>query len=367
MEDEIYNFIKVCFLANISLCYCFYISSRIPKGILRLISLLPILYLFILLPLNLHSFHLGGPTTFFLVWLATFKLLLFSFDHGPLSSPPPLTLFQFISLAILPIKIKQNPPQKSPPNQNPDHIIPPNPTKSENPSYPIGKKSILFAVKALLLALVVGSYDYRQHLHPYVILVLYCCHLYLGLEILLPLFATPARAVFGFELEPHSNEPYLSTSLQDFWGCRWNLMVTNILRPTTYYPVRNIFTRVVGSRLARFLAMMSTFAVSGLMHEVIYYYLARVSPTWEVTWFFVLHGVSVAIEVEVKKAVADRCRLKPVISGPLTLLFLAVTANWLFFPQLLRNGVDVKAINEYPVMVDFVKSHLPLNFYWWKS
>ncbi|KAM1057045.1 hypothetical protein PS2_030147 [Malus domestica] len=96
------------------------------------------------------------------------------------------------------------------------------------------------------------------------------------------------------------------------------------------------------------------------MHEVIYYYLTRVSPTWEVTWFFVLHGLCVAIEVEVKKAVAERWRLHPLVSGPLTLGFLDGTANWLFFPQLLRNGVDVKAIDEYPVMVDFVKAHMPL-------
>ncbi|KAM1057044.1 hypothetical protein ACFX1X_030724 [Malus domestica] len=165
-----------------------------------------------------------------------FKLLLFSFDLGPLCAPP-LTLFQFISIAILPIKIIQNP------------------TNSENPNYPVGKtvtnmpkKSVLFAVKALLLALVVRSYDYRQHLHPYVILALYFCHMYLGLEIVMPLCATPARALFRFDLEPQSNEPYLSTSLQDFWGRRWNLMVTNILRPTTYDPVLRISKRVVGPR-----------------------------------------------------------------------------------------------------------------------
>lgn len=225
----------------------------------------------------------------------------------------------------------------------------------------VPNKSILLAIKALLLALIIRTYEYRPHLHPYIILALYCCHMYLGIELVLALSAVPARAILGFELEPQFTEPYLSTSLQDFWGRRWNLMVTNILRPVAYDPVRRISMRILGPRWARFLAVMSTFAVSGLMHEAIYYYLTRVSPTWEVTWFFVLHGVCVAVEVEVKKAAADRWRLHPVVSGPLTIVFLAVTGNWLFFPQLLRNGVDLKAIHEYGIMVDFVKAHLPLR------
>ncbi|KAI5333938.1 PREDICTED: probable long-chain-alcohol [Prunus dulcis] len=115
--------------------------------------------------------------------------------------------------------------------------------------------------------------------------------------------------------------------------------------------------RILGPRWSRFLAVMSTFAVSGLMHEAIYYYLTCVSPTWEVTWFFVLHGVFMAVEIEVKKAATDRWRLHPVVS--MTIVFLAVTGNLLFFPQLRRNGVDLKAINAYEIMIDFVKAHLP--------
>ncbi|PRQ49545.1 putative long-chain-alcohol O-fatty-acyltransferase [Rosa chinensis] len=355
MEDELKNFIKVWITTILCLSYCHYIVSRlIPKGLLRLISLLPVFYFFITTPLTLHSFHLCGPTTFFLVWLGIFKLLLFSFNLGPLS-PPPASLFHFISIACLPIKIK-----------------PPNHKTTQKPSNPIGQsvtqwlpnKSIVVAVKALLLGMIIHTYEYRPHLHPYVILALYCCHMYLALELILVLSATPARALFRFELEPQSNEPYLSTSLQDFWGRRWNLMVTNILRPTVYDPTRRVCARVFGKRWARLPAVMATFAVSGLMHEVIYYYLTRVQPTWEVTWFFVLHGACVVVEVEVKKAVTGRWRLHPVVSRPLTLVFLAVTGNWLFFPQLLRNGVDAKAIGEYAIMVDFVKANLPHLSYW---
>jgi D-alanyl-lipoteichoic acid acyltransferase DltB (MBOAT superfamily) len=222
----------------------------------------------------------------------------------------------------------------------------------------------LTCFKVVILGATVCCYDYSEHMHPYFVLVLYCCHMYLGLELVLALCASPVRTLFGFEIEPQFNEPYLSTSLQDFWGHRWNLMVTRILRLTIYNPIRHVINSNVGSTWANYIATLATFVVSGLMHEIIYYYLTRASPTWEVTWFFVLHGVCTSVEVVVKKIVLRRgWRLHRAISGPLTLAFLAVTGNWLFFPQLERNGVIRKAIGEYAIMVDFVKDKLPLHLF----
>ncbi|KAL1369849.1 long-chain-alcohol O-fatty-acyltransferase-like [Arachis hypogaea] len=342
MDDEIQNFFKVWMIATICLCYCYYISSTIPRAFFRLLSILPVLFIFLTLPFSLHSFHLGGPTTFFLVWLSSFKLVLFSFNQPPLSLSP--NIFHFISIASLPIKLKQQP------------------IKTNNPKLENPKKPILLPLKVVFLAAIIRAYDYRESMHSYMILILYCCHMYLGIELVLAIAAAPVRTVFGFEIEPQFNEPYLSTSLQDFWGRRWNLMVTSILRPTVYDPVRSVSTGIFGITCASRAAMLATFLVSGLMHELIYYYLSRVSPTWEVTWFFVLHGVCTAVEVAVKKVMIRRgWRLHPVVSGLLTLTFLAVSGNWLFFPQLVRNGVDRKAIREYAILVNFVRSKLPVN------
>ncbi|KAI9115703.1 hypothetical protein K1719_013372 [Acacia pycnantha] len=337
MEDEIKNFIKIWIKAISCLCYCYYVSSRIPKGIFRLLSLLPIIFVFLLLPLTLHSYHLCVSTSLFLVWLSSFKLLLFAFNQGPLSPLPP-NILHFILISSLPIKIKT----KNLPNNYSEKRV---------------SKLILF-LKLLLVAAIVDAYDYRDNLHPHFILFLYYCHMYLDLELMLAIFAAPAR-VFGFQIEPQFNEPYLSTSLQDFWGRRWNLMVTNILRSTVYDPIRRMYTRVLGPHYGLMPAMLATFVVSGLMHELIYYYLTRVPPTWEVTWFFLLHGVCTAIEVEVKRVARRRgWRLHRFVSGLITVAFLVVTGEWLFSPQLKRNGVDTKIIEEYSIMVDFVKSKL---------
>ncbi|KAK7819967.1 putative long-chain-alcohol o-fatty-acyltransferase 2, partial [Quercus suber] len=57
MDAEIKNYIKVWITAITSLCYCYYIVARIRRGMIRLFFLLPIFYLFTILPCNLNSFH----------------------------------------------------------------------------------------------------------------------------------------------------------------------------------------------------------------------------------------------------------------------------------------------------------------------
>nr|DAD23553.1 TPA_asm: hypothetical protein HUJ06_025016 [Nelumbo nucifera] len=323
MEGEIKSFIKVWFLVIASLSFCYYVVSRIPKG----------------------------TTAFFVAWLANFKLLLFSFGQGPLSSNPSIPLIHFIFLACLPIKIKQDPPprktQQPVPNASTERDL-------DNPSHQItrkGTKSPLnYAIKGLLAALVVRLYDYRPYLHPKIILSLYCIHVYISLEILLAVVAYLVQPLLNLELEAQFDEPYLSTSLQDFWGRRWNIMVTSILRPTVYEPTKSFARRIVGRKWAPLPAILSTFVVSGLIHELIFFYLGRLEPTWEVTCFFILHGVCLVMEIIAKRALAGRWKLHGAVSGMLSIAFLMITSFWLFFPQFLRCGLVVRGLAEYGAM-----------------
>ncbi|XP_059290790.1 long-chain-alcohol O-fatty-acyltransferase-like [Lycium ferocissimum] len=406
---EIQNFIRVWFAAIGALCFCYYFLTRIPSGIFRLFFVLPIVYFFLILPLDLSSFHLGAPTIFYLVWLANFKLLLFCFDQGPLSSYSSLPLLHFLSIALLPVRakhvtrvddnnrrdrevvsdkhvIRDNnnkpiviPQVKSEPIVTGTKIVSDRPLVQEKAfkrkyisegkefvsnkdatrdGSKISTHSCLIWVKLILLGAIIWAYNYRELLHSNVILVLYCLHVYLAVELILGLTVVPARALLGLEIETQFNDPYLATSLQDFWGRRWNLMVPGILRPSVYFPVRAISTRVLGKELAKLPAIFATFLVSGLMHELIYYYLSRARPTWEVTWFFVLHGICVCVEVTLKKVLGGGWQINRVVSGVLTLGFVAWTGDWLFFPQIIRNGLDQKAINEYYVLVGFFKDRL---------
>ncbi|XP_062115576.1 acyl-CoA--sterol O-acyltransferase 1-like [Humulus lupulus] len=366
--EELSNLIKVWLTAFISLCYCYTIGKVVSKGPPRLVLLLPIVCLFLYLPLKLSSVTFIGFTAFFIAWLANFKLLLFAFGKGPLASDhsPSISLGLFVAVACLPIKIQQHqPPLKK--SEEPHYRESRSLSKSygtdqnkENPSVKTpdkGRVSLLnYAIKALLLALVVKAYDYIDFIHPKVLFFLYCFYIYFFLELILAVMAALARALLGLELEPQFNEPYLSSSLQDFWGKRWNLMVTSILRPSVYEPTLNIFKNSLGRKWASIPAVMATFMVSAIMHELVFYYLGRLMPTWKITGFFVLHGLCLTIEIVLKKAVAGRWRLPRLISGALTVVFVFSTCFWLFIPQLLRFHADVKMFEECAAVSAFLRN-----------
>lgn len=351
MERGISNFIKVWLSVFISLCYCYKIGKSVSTGPQRLLYILPIVGLFLFLPLKLSTLHIGGIISFSIAWLANFKLLLFAFGKGPLSFDPSVSLGVFVAIACLPIKVQPSTSaQKS--NQN-DH-------NKENPHPKMPKQGLVsflnYALKGLLLAIILKIYDYSEYIHAKILWVLYCCHIYIFLELQLVVIGALARALLGLELEPQFNEPYLSTSIQDFWGRRWNLIVTSILRPTVYDPTRNFFKSIVGRKGAAFPAVLATFLVSGIMHELIFYYLGRMKPTWEVSLFFLLHGCCLMVEVVLKDFLRGKFQFPRLISRILTIGFVLLTCLWLFMPPFLRFNADVRMLEEYTSLSSFLQN-----------
>ncbi|KAI3976394.1 hypothetical protein MKX01_038693 [Papaver californicum] len=255
--------------------------------------------------------------------VSNFKLLLFAFDKGPLSRTPSdtgssISLGLFISIACLPIRIKNN--KQKPSHGNHDTQI----NKPKSHSY--------YATQALVLAVLLRVYAYKEYLHPNFIILLYASHVYFGLEIITAVVSASLPRFFPeLELEPQFNDPYFSTSLQDYWGRRWNLMVTNILRATVYDPVRLICTRIFGRTVSLAMGVLATFVVSGLMHELLFFYIGRVWPTWEALCFFIFQGICVGAEIRVKKLLKGRFELPRLVSRLLTISF--VVAAGVFFPR----------------------------------
>lgn len=331
---------NVCLMATLGFSHCYFLSSRLPPGKLRLVSLLPVIYLFTQLPLLFSTVHLRIISAFFLVWLATFKLLLFSFSQGPLSDPD-LSFLLFLALSSLPIKLLDDP------------------IRTRRLSL---LKIFSYTLKFALLTVIISTYPRRYDYHWTFLLLVYGVHLYLAIDIVLgfvsfvTLFSIPILAGKKFQFEPHSSPPYLTTSLQDFWGKRWNLMVTRLLHPAVYVPVKSYLGHSAGT--------ISAFMVSGAMHEVLFYYVTCRTPTGEVMCFFALQGVCTAVEIGAKKILGRRKgwkALPTVAAAPLTVLFVLVTAQWLFLPQLLRNKVDERVIYESTVILDAAKTALGVD------
>ncbi|KAK9705206.1 hypothetical protein RND81_07G040700 [Saponaria officinalis] len=320
-HSEVKALLKIWSIVFLSLSYCYFITSKIPKGKIRLLFVLPIIYLFTIPPLSLSYVLTTGITSSFITWLTTSMLLLYSFDLGPYKR---LTTKKFEN--PFPIKYKNTAFYN----------------KESSKRLPLSLWS-----KALISSIVILFCDkYREELHQGVILVIYSYLLSLLVDIAMGFSNMLVGPIMGVELAQPSDEPYLATSLQDFWGRRWNLMVTDTLRHTVYNPTRVFSSKYFGEKWATAHGTMASFIVSGLMHELILYYVTRVSPSWEMTWFFVLHGISVTVEVAVKRALGQKVRLDRAISDPLTVGFVMGTGYLWFFPPIMKNHVDLRVFEE---------------------
>lgn len=174
------------------------------------------------------------------------------------------------------------------------------------------------------------------------------------LEIMLNIVSIAVRWVGRVQLESPINDPHLASSLQDFWGKRCNLMVTNILRPIVYDPVRYIVADRIPRKWAPIPAVLATFFVSGLMHEVFFYYIGRLKPSGEAMMFFLIHGVALSLEIVIKKILNGKFLVPRIISGPLALAFIIFTSFWLFFPPFLRGNTELKLCTEYIAFFKFI-------------
>ncbi|KFK27009.1 hypothetical protein AALP_AA8G322600 [Arabis alpina] len=326
------SFIEAWSLVMVSLCYTFYIAKLVPKGINRLILIIPVLFIFFIVPFLLSSIHFIGITAFFITWLANFKIILFALGLGPLSSNPrPLSLPIFLAVSCLPIKIQRSP---RPPPTSHSHGV-------------RSREGLLkYTIMVALVVLFIKVYDYKTNLPDKALLTLYAIHTWFTLELVLAAAAALVRTMSGLELEPQFNKPYLATSLQDFWGRRWNLMVTGILRPTVYEPIVHVFS-FLGPDRSWVPAVYVTFIVSGLMHELMFFYMGRLRPDWKVMWFFLVQAFCTTVEVMIKKTVNNRWTFPTWISRVLTIGFVIGTAKWLFLPAFIQCNIFERGIGEY--------------------
>lgn len=307
-------------------------SSWLRPGLPRLVSLLPVVAFLAAAPLALSSSAIiRGLAGFFLGWLGVFKVVLLAVGRGPLD--PALPVLPFVFTTALPVKL----------------IRCCGTGAAAGAAACSRAKSVSLvscAVKVAVIAAILHAYQYVNQLHLYTRLALYGVHMYCFFDFLLPCIAAAGGAL-GMEMEPQFDRPYLASSLRDFWGRRWNLTVSAILRPSVYDPVR--------ARAGKAPAVLATFLVSGLMHEVMMYYLTLRPPTGEMTAFFLLHGVCCVAEESCARRWAEWGRRPPPrpVATLLVVVFVAVTAFWLFFPPICREGTEEVLLEEWAAVGAF--------------
>ncbi|PUZ75621.1 hypothetical protein GQ55_1G196700 [Panicum hallii var. hallii] len=320
MDGELGALVKVSAVVWAAMSYARLAAARLRPGAPRLAALLPVVVLLYTIPFAFSTTTFRGTSGFFLTWLGSFKLLLLAAGSGPLE--PSLRLHQFVCSASLPVKLRQS-------------------TGKQKSKAPVRGPARILLCGAVIPA-IIYAYQFKNSMNRYQVLALYTLHIYFSLDLLLATVHTVIHDLLGMEMEPQVDHPYLASSLRDFWGRRWNLMVPSILRPSVFRPVR--------ARLGTVAGVLATFLVSGLMHELMFYYIMWTPPSGEVTAFFVLHGACAAAEGWWASH-AGWWRPPRAAAVTLTLAFVAGTGFWLFFPAMVKGGLDEMVLQECQGMV----------------
>ncbi|XP_006644444.1 probable long-chain-alcohol O-fatty-acyltransferase 5 [Oryza brachyantha] len=332
MASELRALVWTALIVPASAWYARSACRRLRPGFPRLAALLPTFPVFVYLPCLFNSLHLRLFSSFFHTWLTVNKLVLLALGTGPLH--PSLPLVPFVLCAGLPIKLRlgqqhaakrdSSPPQPPPPFA--DLLLP-------------CARSFLF-----MICLAV-AYPHTGWLPVYCVHFLYCIHIFLTLDLVLSSIALASATVLGTGLERQFSTPLAVASVNDFWGRQWNLMAVDLLRASAYEPVR--------ARWGRDAGVLAAFLMSGLLHELLYWYLTLRRPMGEMLLFFMLHGVSQIAERWARAA--GLWRPPKVAAYLLVSVFMVVTISELFFGPFMRAGADVRLMEESGAMLQLIR------------
>lgn len=315
------------------------VASIHKPGPARLLTCIPLIVCNTLTPLAFdHRNEVVAAACMFVsfVWLGTFKIAGFAFERGPLVQR--LTFAQFQAVLNFPFTLQASGMGAR--------------TLANSQLCKDGGKHrsllLTFAVKGTLLALFV-------HLIPLfrtqriIMELLYAFALFFFLGVLMDSTASLASGMLGVQIAQHFNQPYLACSLTDWWSRRWNLTVGYCLRFLCYDPVvegrlipDGAVTADRPSKFRRFLGTQLAFFVSGAMHELALWYLTgRMTGHWLL--FFSMQAPLLAVESELRREMKRRGWHVPIWAAvPLTLSFLLLLADWLFFPPCFITKLDMR-------------------------
>ncbi|KAL4446749.1 hypothetical protein ABPG77_007993 [Micractinium sp. CCAP 211/92] len=162
----------------------------------------------------------------------------------------------------------------------------------------------------------------------------------------------PASLVIGLtglRVSPHFDRPWMATSVAGFWSKHWDLAAGNTLRQLVYDPVcegRWVAppggavppAQPSGARMV--LGTAASFAASGAVHEIIFWYLTGRTTGGIWLCFFAAQAPLVVAERAALAALKLRgIRVPTLLRRVVTLLLLVYAGQLLFWPPAMEHGV----------------------------
>jgi len=140
--------------------------------------------------------------------------------------------------------------------------------------------------------------------------------------------AASAWRIAGINAKPIMNAPFKSSSLSEFWGRRWNGAFNQL--------VLNIFFRQLSRSIGTIRATLTTFLLSGLLHEFVISLPAGAGYGLP-TAYFLLQGWGVIAQ---HSDSGDRLGIRCGVPGRVFTIFItAAPAFWLFHPPFVRTVI----------------------------
>lgn len=118
-----------------------------------------------------------------------------------------------------------------------------------------------------------------------------------------------------------------------------------------YAPMRSIAKH--NSDLSKFIGVLTTFLVSGLLFELLFFYTTRMTPSVQITFLYMLHGMYTAsVVTAVWKPVGWLWAVRAAMA------FMVVTSGWLYYPQINGAAKDNTPMKPCRSLISSVTSNL---------
>ena len=227
-----------------AMAYVYYGILRLRRGFNRLAATLPLVAFYVIMAPRFETVFERGIYSFFFIWLTSFKLVLLCWDHGPAADTWVVSSFpRFLGVMTLSLQIKRESFGERSRKQVADTKITEKPSGveywvkwvDESQAWQVVVLRLLF--KLVVLMLITSSYKYRSSIPSLLLYVLYTLHMYVSCSLVFEGIAGVVSPMLGIQLEAAFDKPFLAHSVSDFWGRRWNLLVSNLLRVSVYDPM----------------------------------------------------------------------------------------------------------------------------------
>lgn len=129
-------------------------------------------------------------------------------------------------------------------------------------------------------------------------------------------FTRLVAGMFGDQWGALHDDPWMSRSLSEFWGTRWNRVVSHWLRVHVFLPIHIRFGPIAG--------VFGTFAVSALLHFYPVYISTDLRNASMMGSYFLLQAIFVLVEKRLPRGAWNRPFAYLAVLGPIPLFVFPI-------------------------------------------